>query len=185
MTDAVLNDVKKRMDSAIETVRKEFSGLRTGRASPQLLDPVVVDAYGSKMPLNQVGSVNIPEARMLTVQVWDQGLVSSVEKAIREANLGVNPQSEGNVIRLRLPDLTQERRAELSKLAGKYAETGKVAIRNVRRDGMELVKKMEKDKKISEDDLARLEKEVQKLTDDHVKKIDETLAAKEKEIMQV
>jgi ribosome recycling factor len=185
MSDPVTDDVKKRMDSAIETFKKELSGLRTGRASPQLLDPVIVDAYGSKMPLAQVGSVSIPEARMLSVQVWDQGLVTSVEKAIRDANLGVNPQSEGNVIRIRLPDLTQERRAELSKLGGKYAEAARVAVRNVRRDGMESAKKMEKDKKISEDDLKRLEKEIQKLTDDHVKKVDEMLVVKEKEIMQV
>lgn len=185
MTDAALNDVSKRMDSTLDTFRKELAGLRTGRASPQLLDPVVVDAYGSKMPLAQVGSVNVPEARMLTVQVWDHGLTASVEKAIRDANLGLNPQTEGNVIRLRLPDLTQERRAELTKVASKYAETARVAVRNVRRDGMELVKKMEKDKKISEDDLKRLEKEVQKLTDDHVKKVDEMLATKEKEIMNV
>lgn len=185
MTDAALLDVQKRMDGSIETFRKELAGLRTGRASPQLLDPIVVDAYGSKMPLAQVGSINTPEARMLTVQVWDQGLVGAVEKAIRDANLGLNPQTEGAVIRLRLPDLTQERRAELTKVAGKYAETARVAVRNVRRDGMEIVKKMEKDKKISEDDLKRLEKEVQKLTDDHVKKIDDLLASKEKEIMQV
>jgi ribosome recycling factor len=185
MSDPVVNDVKKRMDSSIETFRKELSGLRTGRASPQLLDPIMVDAYGAKMPLTQVGSINVPEARMITVQVWDNGLVSSVEKAIRDANLGLNPSSEGNTIRLRLPDLTQERRTELTKLASKYAEAGRVAVRNVRRDGMETIKKMEKDKKISEDDMARLEKEIQKLTDDHVKKIDETLVSKEKEIMQV
>ncbi len=185
MSDPTLDDVKKRMDGAIETYRKELGGLRTGRASPQLLDPVMVDAYGSKMPLSQVGSVNTPEPRLITVQVWDQGLVSAVEKAIKEANLGVNPSSEGTTIRLRLPDLTQERRTELSKLAGKYAEAARVSVRNVRRDGMESVKKMQKDKKISEDDLKRLEKDIQKLTDDHVKKIDEMLAAKEKEIMQV
>jgi ribosome recycling factor len=185
MPDPVIVDTSKRMDSAIETYKKELGGLRTGRASPQLLDPVMVDAYGSKMPLSQVGSVNTPEARLITVQVWDQGLVGAVEKGITEANLGLNPSSEGNVIRLRLPDLTQERRQELTKLAGKYAEAARVSVRNVRRDGMETVKKMEKDKKISQDDLARLEKEVQKLTDDHVKKIDELLAGKEKEILQV
>jgi ribosome recycling factor len=185
MPDPVIVDTSKRMDSAIDTFKKELGGLRTGRASPQLLDPVMVDAYGSKMPLSQVGSVNTPEARLITVQVWDQGLVGAVEKGITEANLGLNPSSEGNVIRLRLPDLTQERRQELTKLAGKYAEAARVSVRNVRRDGMETVKKMEKDKKISQDDLARLEKEVQKLTDDHVKKIDELLASKEKEILQV
>ena len=185
MSDPILVDVKKRMDRALDTFKKELGGLRTGRASPQLLDPIVVDAYGSKMPLSQVGSVNTPEARLLSVQVWDQGLVSAVEKAIRESNLGLNPQTEGSVIRLRLPDLTQERRAELSKVAGKYAESARVAVRNVRRDGMEAAKKMEKDKKISEDDLKRLEKEVQKLTDDHVKKVDEMLTAKEKEITQI
>ncbi len=185
MSDVVLGDVKKRMDGALETFRKELSGLRTGRASPQLLDPVVVDAYGSKMPLSQVGSVNTPEARLITVQVWDQGLISAVEKAIKDANLGLNPSSEGNMIRLRLPDLTQERRTELTKLAGKYAESARVSVRNVRRDGNEAAKKLEKDKKITQDDLARLEKEVQKLTDDHVKKVDELLSVKEKEIMQV
>lgn len=185
MPDPIIVDTGKRMDSAIDTFKKELGGLRTGRASPQLLDPVMVDAYGSKMPLSQVGSVNTPEARLITVQVWDQGLVGAVEKGITEANLGLNPSSEGNVIRLRLPDLTQERRQELTKLAGKYAEAARVSVRNVRRDGMETVKKMEKDKKISQDDLARLEKEVQKLTDDHVKKIDELLVSKEKEILQV
>ncbi|TAH32713.1 MAG: ribosome recycling factor [Alphaproteobacteria bacterium] len=183
--NAVVDDMKKRMDSAIETYRKELGGLRTGRASPQLLDPVVVDAYGSRMPISQVGNVNTPEPRLITVQVWDQGLVGAVEKAITEANLGLNPSSEGNTIRLRLPDLTQERRQELTKLGGKYAESARIAVRNVRRDGMESAKKQEKDKKISQDDLARLEKEIQKLTDDHVKKIDEMLASKEKEIMQV
>ncbi len=183
--NAVVDDMKKRMDSAIETYRKELGGLRTGRASPQLLDPVMVDAYGSRMPLSQVGNVNTPEARLITVQVWDQGLVGAVEKAITEANLGLNPSSEGSTIRLRLPDLTQERRTELTKLAGKYAESARIAVRNVRRDGMEAVKKQEKDKKISQDDLARLEKEIQKLTDDHVKKVDEMVASKEKEIMQV
>jgi ribosome recycling factor len=180
-----LSDVKRRMDSALDVLKKEFGGLRTGRASPNLLDHVMVDAYGSSMPLNQCGTVGVPEARLITVQVWDRGLVKSVDKGIREAGLGLNPQIDGQLIRIPLPSLTEERRKELTKIAHKYAEQARVAVRNVRRDGMELLKKSEKDHKITEDEHRKQSAEVQKLTDEHVKKVDDTLAAKEKEIMQV
>jgi len=173
------------MDGALEALRREFGGLRTGRASAHLLDPIVVKAYGSDMPLLQVGTVNVPEPRMITVQVWDRGLVQAVEKAIRDSNLGLNPQSDGQLIRLPIPELSQERRQELTKLAHKYAEQGRVAVRNVRRDGMDSLKKMEKDGKISQDEHRHQSEAVQKLTDDHIKKVDETLAAKEREILQV
>ena len=179
------NDIQRRMDGAIEVLQKEFGGLRTGRASASLLDPVVVDVYGSKMPLNQVASVNVPESRLLTVQVWDNDSVKAVEKAIRDSGLGLNPQPEGNVIRIPIPDLNEERRAELKKVAGKYAEGSRVSVRNVRKDGMDSLKKMQKDGDISEDDLKRLSDEVQKLTDDAIKKVDEMLASKEKDIMTV
>ena len=178
-------DVKRRMDSALDTLRKEFGGLRTGRASANLLDPVVVDAYGSSMPLNQVGTVGVPEPRMLTVQVWDKGLVKAVEKAIRDAGLGLNPQSDGALIRVPLPDLNEERRKELVKVAHKYAEAAKVAVRHVRRDGLDIVKKLEKNHEISEDDQERLANDVQKATDGMISEIDQLLAAKEKEILTV
>jgi ribosome recycling factor len=180
-----LSDVKRRMDGALETLRKEFAGLRTGRASPNLLDPVVVEAYGQVMPLNQVGTVSVPEPRMLSVSVWDKGMVKAVEKAIRDAGLGLNPSADGNTVRVPLPELNQERRKELSKVAGKYAEQARVSVRNVRRDGNDMLKKMQKDSEISEDELTRWTTEVQALTDSHIKKIDEALATKEKEIMQV
>ncbi len=185
MTDARLNEFSRRMDGALEALHKEFTGLRTGRASAHLLDQIKVMAYGSSMPLNQVGTVNVPEPRMITVQVWDRGLTREVEKAIRDAGLGLNPASDGQLVRVPIPELSQERRTELSKIAHKYAEQARVAVRNVRRDGMEFLKKQEKDGKISEDEHRKLHDEVQKLTDGHVKKVDETLAAKEKEIMQV
>jgi ribosome recycling factor len=185
MAIELMNELKRRMDGALEALRREFAGLRTGRASVHLLDPVVVKAYGSEMPLNQVGTISVPEPRMITVQVWDRGLVTAVEKAIREANLGVNPQSDGQLVRVPIPELSSERRQELTKLAHKYAEQGRVAVRNVRRDGMETLKRMEKDGKISEDQHRRHHEEVQKLTDEHIKKVDETLAQKEKEILQV
>jgi ribosome recycling factor len=178
-------DITRRMDSALETLRKEFAGLRTGRASANLLDPVMVDAYGSTMPLNQVGTVSVPEPRMLTVQVWDKGLVKAVEKGIREAGLGLNPASDGALVRVPLPDLNEERRKELVKVAHKYAEQARVSVRNVRRDGMEMLKKLEKDHKLSQDEHHKWSGEVQALTDGHVKKIDETLHTKEKEILQV
>ena len=185
MANELMNELKRRMDGALEALRREFAGLRTGRASAHLLDPVVVKAYGGEMPLNQVGTVNVPEPRMITVQVWDRSLVTAVEKSIRDANLGVNPQSDGQLVRLPIPELSRERRQELTKLAHKYAEQGRVAVRNVRRDGMEMLKKMEKDRKISEDEHRRHNEEVQKLTDDHIHKVDDALAQKEKEILQV
>ena len=185
MADELLNELKRRMDGALEALRREFAGLRTGRASVHLLDPVIVKAYGGEMQLNQVGTVNVPEPRMITVQVWDRGLVLAVEKSIRDANLGVNPQADGQLVRVPIPELSSERRQELTKLAHKYAEHGRVAVRNVRRDGMETLKKMEKDGKISQDDHRRRTEEVQKLTDDEIKKVDDALAQKEKEILQV
>ncbi len=178
-------DLKRRMDGAIESLKLEFSGLRTGRASVNLLDPVQVDAYGSKMPLNQVGSVSAPENRLLVVQVWDEGLVKAVEKGIRDSGLGLNPQPEGAVIRIPIPDLNEERRQELKKVAGKYAEAARIAVRNVRRDGMDTLKKMEKDSDISEDEQKRLFDDVQSMTDDTVKCIDTMLSDKEKDIMTV
>ncbi|WP_374373113.1 ribosome recycling factor [Dongia sp.] len=185
MTDPRLGDFSRRMDGALEALRKEFGGLRTGRASASLLEPVQVTAYGNPMPLNQVGTVSVPEPRMITVQVWDKGLVSAVEKAIRDAGLGLNPASDGSTVRVPLPELSQDRRQELTKVAHKYAEQGRVAVRNVRRDGMDFLKKLEKDHDISEDEHKKLADQMQKLTDEHVKKVDEALAAKEKEILQV
>lgn len=182
---ALLDQLKQRMEGAFETLKKELAGLRTGRASVNMLDPVHVDAYGTSMPLNQVGTVGSPEPRLLTVQVWDKGMVKAVEKAITEAGLGLNPQPDGQLIRIPVPALNQERRAELVKVASKYAEGARVAVRNVRRDGMDALKKEEKDKKISEDEHKNLSEKVQKLTDDIIKKIDDATAAKEKEIMHV
>jgi ribosome recycling factor len=173
------------MDGALDALKKEFGGLRTGRASASLLDPVHVSAYGNDMPLNQVGTVNVPEPRMITVQVWDRGLVGAVEKAIRDAGLGLNPAADGNTVRVPIPELSQERRQELSKIAHKYAEHARVAVRNVRRDAMDSLKKMEKDGKISQDEHHHLSDLAQKLTDEHVKKVDENLGTKEKEILQV
>ncbi len=177
-----LKDLKKRMDGAIGALKAEFSGLRTGRASASLVEPIHVDAYGSSMPMNQVGTISVPEPRMISVQVWDRSLVSAVEKAIRDSGLGVNPIVEGTSIRIPIPALTQERRIELKKVAGKYAEHARVAVRNVRREGMEAIKKA---KDLSEDDQKRLHDQVQKLTDESVMHVDEALAAKEIEIMQV
>ncbi|HVO03434.1 MAG TPA: ribosome recycling factor [Candidatus Cybelea sp.] len=185
MIDSRLGEFGRRMDGALEALRKEFAGLRTGRASAHLLEPVHVSAYGSDMPLNQVSTVNVPEPRMITVQVWDRGLVSSVEKAIRDAGLGLNPASDGNTVRVPIPELSQERRQELTKIAHKYAEQARVAVRNVRRDAMDFLKKQEKDGKITQDEHHHLNDQVQKLTDEHVKKVDDALAAKEKEILQV
>ncbi len=179
------NDLKRRMDGAMEVVQKEFSGLRTGRASANMLEPVTVDAYGTRMPLNQIGTVSVPEPRLLTVQVWDQGMVKSVEKAIRDAGLGLNPQPDGSLIRVPVPELNQERRIELAKVAGKYAEQARISIRNIRRDGMETLKKQQKDSEISEDEHKRKSDEVQKLTDQYIKKIDDMLADKEKDIKTI
>jgi ribosome recycling factor len=182
---ADINELKRRMTGALEAFKKELTGLRTGRASVSLLEPIQVEAYGSHMPLSQLGTVGAPEARMLTVQVWDKGMVKAVEKAIREANIGVNPMVEGQLIRVPLPPLTEERRKELVKLAHKFAEHARVAVRNVRRDGMETLKQMEKDHKITEDEHRKRGGDIQKLTDEQIKIIDDTLAAKEKETMHV
>lgn len=185
MSDPRLSEYGRRMDGAIDVLSREFSGLRTGRASVNLLDAVKVDAYGSLSPINQVGTVNVPEPRMLVVQVWDKGLVKNVEKAIRDAGLGLNPAADGLTVRVPLPPLNEERRAELSKVAGKYAEDAKISVRNVRRDAMEMIKKLEKDGDISEDEHRRLSTDIQELTDARIKKIDELLAAKQKDIVQV
>lgn len=180
-----IKDIQRRMDGALNVLRTEFSGLRTGRASASLLEPVVVDAYGSKMPISQLATVSVPEPRLLTVQVWDNNLVQSVDKAIRESDLGLNPQTEGGLIRVPIPDLNEERRHELVKVAGKYAEQTRVAVRNVRRDGMEQLKRMEKASEISQDEHRDRSDEIQAMTDDHVKRIDEAYHGKEAEIMQV
>ena len=179
------DELNRRMNGAVAPLKNEFSGLRTGRASPALLDPVNVEAYGNVVPISQVGTISTPEARMITVQVWDKGLAKAVDKAIRDAGLGLNPQMDGQLLRIPLPELNQERRKELSKLAAKYAEAARVAVRNVRRDGMELLKKLEKDHKIGQDEHHKLGDELQKLTDAHIKDIDQALHGKEQEIMQV
>ncbi|MGD9510509.1 MAG: ribosome recycling factor [Geminicoccaceae bacterium] len=180
-----LGDLNKRMDSALEVLRKELQGLRTGRASASLLEPIIVEAYGSEMPLTQVGTVNVPEPRMLTVQVWDRGLVKAVEKAIRNSSLGLNPAVDGQLLRVPLPELTQERRNELVKVAHKYAEQARIAVRNVRRDGMDNLKRLEKDGDISQDEHKHWSDEVQKLTDRHIESVNELLGQKEKDILQV
>ena len=179
------DDMDRRMKGAVSTLKSELSGLRTGRASAALLDPVKVEAYGNMVPVNQVGSIATPEARMITVQVWDKGLAKAVDKAIRDAGLGLNPQMDGQLLRIPLPELNQERRKELSKLAAKYAEAARVAVRNVRRDGMDLLKLLEKDGKIGQDDHHTKGDELQKLTDANIKDLDAALHAKEQEIMQV
>ena len=178
-------DLERRMEGAISSLQTELQGLRTGRASVNLLDTVQVAAYGSNMPLNQVGSVSVMDARMIAVNVWDTGLVGATDKAVRESGLGLNPVVDGQTLRIPIPPLNEERRIDLTKVAGKYAEAARVAVRNVRRDGMDALKKMEKDGDISEDDLRSLSDEVQKLTDVFVGKVDEALKIKEAEIMQV
>jgi ribosome recycling factor len=183
--DALLKDLRRRMDGAVEVLRKEFGGLRTGRASASLLEPIMVSAYGNTMPLNQVASINVPEPRLITVQVWDRGVVKAVDKAIRESGLDLNPQTEGQVIRVPIPDLNEERRRNLTRVAAKYAEEAKVSIRNVRRDGIEALRRLEKEAEISQDELRKLQREVQHLTDDFVNRIDEALAQKDQEILQV
>jgi ribosome recycling factor len=177
-------DIQRRMHGAVEALQHDLGGVRTGRASTSLLEPVTVEVYGSRMPLNQVASISAPEPRMLSVQVWDKSNVGPVEKAIRSAGLGLNPVTDGTTLRLPIPDLTEERRKELAKLVGQYAEKARIAVRNVRRDGMESLKTDEKKHEISEDERKRLETEVQKLTDDTIKEIDGAAAAKEKEILQ-
>ena len=185
MSDSDIGNIKRRMDGALEVLKKEFAGLRTGRASISLLEPITVDAYGSRMPLSQVGTIGVPEPRMLTVQVWDKSLLSAVEAAIRDSGLGLNPMSEGQLVRVPVPALSQERRTELTKIAGKYTEQARVSIRNVRRDAMDHLKKEEKEKKISQDDHRHKADEIQKMTDNHIKEVDNLLEHKEKEIMQV
>ena len=185
MADPDIADIERRMNGAVEALKREFAGLRTGRVSAALLEPITVDAYGSKMPLNQVGTVGVPEPRMLTVQVWDTGLVGAVEKSIRDSGLGLNPQTEGNLVRVPIPELTEERRVELTKIANKYSEQARVAVRNVRRDGMDTLKRMEKDGEISQDDQRQWSQDIQKLTDETVSTIDAALTTKDQEIMQV
>ena len=185
MTHGDLDDLKRRMKGAADVFRKELGGLRTGRASVSLLEPVMVDAYGSKMPIAQVGTVGVPEPRLVTVQVWDKSLVGAVEKAIRDGGLGLNPQTDGTLIRVPIPALNEERRKELTKVAHKYAEHARVAVRNVRRDGMEYLKKQEKEGEITKDQHRHLGDDYQKLTDSFIKEIDDVLAKKEHEILQV
>jgi ribosome recycling factor len=178
-------DLSRRMDGALETLRREFAGLRSGRASPALLEPVRVEAYGSEVPLPQVGTIGVPEARLLTVQVWDRSLVGAVERAIRDSGLGLNPASDGQLVRVPIPQLTGERRTELSKAAHKYAEGAKVAVRGVRRDGMDTAKALEKKGAIGQDEEKRWVEDIQKLTDQYIKKIDDSLVDKDREIKQV
>ena len=185
MNEINKDDLVKRMDGAINSFSSDLVGLRTGRASTNMVDGILVDAYGQKMPIDQVGSISVPEARMISIQVWDKGLVIAVEKAIHESGLGLNPQTDGELIRIPIPELNEERREELSKIAGKYAEQSRVAIRNVRRDGMDEIKKIEKDGTVGKDRAVDLSNEVQELTDDYIKKIDEMLSQKENEIRQV
>jgi ribosome recycling factor len=185
MAEPDIGDLERRMKGALSVLQTEFAGLRSGRASVSLLEPIMVEAYGSEMPINQVGTVSTPEARMLTVQVWDKGLVQAVEKAIRSSGLGLNPASDRQLVRVPLPDLTEERRQEMAKIAGKYAEQARIAVRHVRRDGMEELKKLEKDGEMGEDEHHMWSDEIQELTDKMISEIDSTLASKESDIMQV
>ena len=180
-----LGDLKRRMQGAVQSLRGELGGLRTGRATTSLLEPLEVTAYGQKMPINQVATLAVPESRMLSVQVWDRSMVGAVEKAIRDSNLGLSPTTEGTTLRIRIPELNEQRRREMVKVAHRYTEEARVAVRHVRRDGIDTLKRLLKDKDISEDDEKRLEADVQKATDQVVGEIDQTLASKEKEIMQV
>jgi len=180
-----LKEIKKRMDGAVEVLRRELQGLRAGRASVSLLEPVVVEAYGAEMPLNQVATISAPQPRMLTVQVWDRNLVKAVEKAIRNAGLGLNPMTDGNVVRVPLPELSEERRRELVRVAHRYAEQARVAVRNVRRDAIETLRRQLKEGEVSEDEFHRLQERVQKLTDEHVATINRLLEQKEKDILTV
>jgi len=180
---ADINELRRRMEASVKSLHSEFGGLRTGRANASLLDNIMVDAYGSMMPLNQVSTVSVPEPHLLSVQVWDKGVIKSVEKAINSAGLGVNATTDGQLVRVPIPGLSQERRIELSKIAKKYAEEAKVAIRNIRRDGMETLKKAEKDGDMSKDEHTKQSEVIQKLTDEFIKKIDDATAVKEKEIL--
>src|SRR5918998_1793107 len=180
-----LNDIKRRMQGAVSALKHDLNSLRTGRASANLLDPIQVDAYGALMPINQVATVSVPEPRLLSVAVWDRSLVHAVEKAIRDSDLGLNPATEGQTIRLRIPDMTEQRRKEMAKVAHKYAEEARIAVRHVRRDGLDLLKKLEKDGTIGQDDEKRQADQVQKATDQAIAEVDSVLATKEKEIMHV
>jgi ribosome recycling factor len=183
--DVLLNDLRRRMDGALEVLRKEFGGLRTGRASASLLEPIMVNAYGNTVPLNQVASINVPEPRMITVQVWDRGVVKAVDRAIRESGLDLNPQTEGQTIRVPIPDLNEERRRNLTRVAAKYAEDARVSVRNVRRDGIETLRRLEKESELSQDEHRKQQREVHHLTDDYIGRIDEALTQKDREILQV
>ena len=185
MSEFDIDDIERRMKGAIEALKHEFSGLRTGRANVGMLDPVMVDVYGSEMPINQIGTVSVPEPRLLSVQVWDKANVAAVEKSIRNSGLGLNPMNDGQLIRIPVPELNEERRRELTKIAGKYAEQSRISIRNVRRDGMDSLKKAEKDKKMSEDEHKMWSDEVQELTNKFVGDVDSMYTSKEGEIMQV
>lgn len=185
MAEPDIDDIERRMNKAVEVLKHEFAGLRTGRASTSMLDPVRVDVYGSSMPINQIGTVSVPEPRMISIQVWDKSNVKAVEKAIAASGLGLNPQADGTLIRIPIPELNEQRRKELTKVAGQYAEQAKVAVRGVRRDGMDGLKKLEKDGELGEDDAKMWHDEIQRLTDEATKKIDEMLSQKTKEILQV
>lgn len=185
MAEPDIDDIERRMNKAVDVLKHEFSGLRTGRASTSMLDPVRVDVYGSSMPINQIGTVSVPEPRMISIQVWDKSNVKAVEKAITASGLGLNPQADGTLIRIPIPELNEQRRKELTKVAGQYAEQAKVAVRGVRRDGMDTLKKLEKDGELGEDDAKIWHDEIQRLTDEATKKIDDMAAQKTKEILQV
>ena len=176
---------EQKMDKSIEALRREFMGLRSGRASPTLLEPIAVEAYGGKVPINQVGNISVPESRLVTVQVWDETLIQPVEKAIRNSDLGLNPMIEGNIIRVPIPELSEERRLEMVKIASKYAEDSKITIRNIRRDAMDLIKDEEKQKRISKDDSFQFSEDIQKITDKYIEKIDTLFKDKEKDIIKV
>ena len=185
MSDLIKNDISNRMDSSISSLKMEMSGIRAGRASPSMLDTIKVDVYGSKMPINQVGNITTPEPRLINIDIWDQGNVNAVEKAIRESDLGINPSVEGTFIRLPLPQLTEERKLEYIKLAKKIGESSKVAIRNIRRDGIEQFKKLEKDKEIGEDESKKLQSDIEEITSTHVKLIDSIVSDKELDLSKV
>lgn len=185
MSDLIKNDISDRMDSSISSLKMEMSGIRAGRASPSMLDTIKVDVYGSKMPINQIGNITTPEPRLINIDIWDQGNVSAVEKAIRESDLGINPSIEGTLIRLPLPQLTEERKLEYIKLAKKIGEASKVAIRNIRRDGIEQFKKLEKDKEIGEDESKKLQSDIEEITSTHVKLIDSIVSDKEVDLSKV
>ena len=185
MSQPDTDDFERRMNGAVEVLRAEFSGLRAGRASAAFLEPIIVDAYGSKLPINQIGTISVPDPRMISIQVWDQGLIDSVEKAVRDSGVGLNPTRDGMLVRVPIPQLSEERRIELTKIANKYAEQARIAIRNIRRDGMEKLKRSGKEENMSKDEQRAWGQDLQKLTDNFIKEVDVTLELKEKEIMQV